>query len=179
MDGFDFQIIYRPGIQNTKPDALRRHAEHHPEKGGHDYQPIEYVLKLGQWVPPGNYGEVIIASVQLVRLGPVVKMSKWLEEEIISKAVDNLILQGPYDKVVKDGALEGCISMLVIYKDAIPFRKGKVWIPNDPRLHLKIIEAKHDSQVAGDMCMDKTMEMVNRNFYCPEMAKDIKDYILS
>ena len=61
--GFDFHIIYRPGSKNTKPDALSRHAEHRPEKGGHDYQPVEHVLKPGQWVP-GNYGQIVLSSVQ-------------------------------------------------------------------------------------------------------------------
>ena len=78
LDRFDFQRIYRPGTQNTKPDALSRHVEHRPEKGGHDYQPIEHVLKPGQWVL-GNYSEVIVASVQFVGLRPLVKMSQWLE----------------------------------------------------------------------------------------------------
>ena len=73
LDKFDFQIIYHPGTQNTRPDALSRHAEHCSKKGGHGYQLIEHVLKPGQWVP-GNYGEVILASVQFVGLRPVVKM---------------------------------------------------------------------------------------------------------
>ena len=63
LDGFDFHIIYRPGAKNTKPDALSRRAEHRPEMGGHDYQPVEYVLKPGQWVP-GNYGQIVLLSVQ-------------------------------------------------------------------------------------------------------------------
>ena len=37
LDGFDFQIIYRPGTQNTKSDALSRRAEHRPENGGRDH----------------------------------------------------------------------------------------------------------------------------------------------
>ena len=45
--GFDFHIIYLPGAKNTKPDSLSRRAEHRPEKGGHDYQLVEYVLKPG------------------------------------------------------------------------------------------------------------------------------------
>ena len=132
-DGFGFQIIYRPGTQKTKPDALSGRPEHCPEKGWHVYQPIEHVLKLGQWVP-GNYGEVIVASFQFVGLRPVVKMSKWLEEEIVSKAADDLIWQALYDKAVEDGALEGRISKLDTYRDGILFRKGKVWIPNNPGL---------------------------------------------
>ena len=63
--------------------------------------------------------------------------------------------------------------MLVTYKYGILFRKGKVWIPSDPGHHLKTMEAEHDSQVAGHMGMDKTMEMVDRNFYWPEIDKNI------
>ena len=104
--------------------------------GGHDYQTIEHVLKPGQRVP-GNYGEDIVASVQFVGLRPVVKMSKWLEEAIVSKVVDDSIWQGLYDIAVEDGALEGCISTLITYKDGILFHKGKVWIPNYPGLRMK------------------------------------------
>ena len=57
-----------------------------------------------------------MASVQFVGLRPIVKMSKWLKEEIVSKAADDLIWQGLYDKTVEDGALEGRISTLVTYK---------------------------------------------------------------
>src|SRR5436853_769558 len=39
LDGYDFNIIHRPGAKNGKPDALSRRAEHRPEKGGQDYQP--------------------------------------------------------------------------------------------------------------------------------------------
>ena len=104
------------------------------------------------------------------------KMSKWLEEEIVFKVADDSIWHGLNDKAEEDGALEGRISMLVTYKDGTLFRKGKVRIPNNPGHHIKIIEAEHDSQVAGHMGMDKTIEMVDENFYWPEMAKDLDLY---
>ena len=106
-------------------------------------------------------------------------MSKWLEEEIVSKATHDFIWQGLYDQAVQDGALEGRISMLVTYKDGILFRKGMVWIPRDSVLRLKIMEAVHNSQVAGHRGMEKTVEIVDRNFYWPEMANNIKDYVRS
>jgi hypothetical protein len=34
LTGVDFKIFYRPGKQNGKPDALSRHLEFCPEKGG-------------------------------------------------------------------------------------------------------------------------------------------------
>ena len=55
--------------------------------------------------------------------------------------------------------------------------KGKVWIPSDPLLRKLIMESEHDSLLAGHMGIDKTMELVDRNFYWLEMAKDIEDYV--
>ena len=44
---------------------------------------------------------------------------------------------------------------------------------------MNILEAEHDSQVAGHMGMDQTIEMCDRNFYWPVMAKEIEDYVRS
>ena len=90
----------------------------------------------------------------------MVKMSKWLEEEIVSKAKSDSIWQELYDKAAEDGVLEGRITALVTYKDGMLFHKGKVWIPGDPLLRRLIMESEHDSRVAGHMGMDKTMELV-------------------
>ena len=109
----------------------------------------------------------------------MVKISKWLEEEIVSKAKSDSIWQELYDKAAEDGAHEVRITALVTYKDGILFRKGKVWIPSDPSLRKLIMESEHDSRVAGHMGMDKTMEIVDRNFYWPEMANNIEDYVRS
>ena len=35
---------------------------------------------------------------------------------------------------------------------------------------------EHDTMVAGHMGIDKTLEMINRNFNWPWMAEDIEDY---
>ena len=106
-------------------------------------------------------------------------MRKWLEEEIVSKAKSDSIWQELYDKAVEDGALEGRITALVTYKDLMLFRKGKVWIPSDPTLRKLIMKSEHDSRVAGHMGMDKTMELVDRNFCWPVMANDIENYVRS
>ena len=95
----------------------------------------------------------------------MVKLRKWLDEEIFFKAKRNLIWQELYDKAAEDGALEGHKTALVTYKDGMLFRKGKVWIPSDPVLRILIMESEHDSRVAGHMGMDKTMKLVDRNFY--------------
>jgi hypothetical protein len=44
LAGVDFKIYYRKGTSNGKPDALSRHPEYCPEKGGGEDRLIQTVL---------------------------------------------------------------------------------------------------------------------------------------
>ena len=95
LDGFEYQIIHHPGVKNDKPDALSRRSEFRPVKVGPGYQPVESVLKPGQWVQ-NDYSEnteVIVSSVMIQGIRPIVKLSKDLEIKIVDKAADDLIWQ--------------------------------------------------------------------------------------
>ena len=87
-------------------------------------------------------------------------MSRWLEEEIVTKAADDLVWQGLYEKAMDEGALEGKFTADVTYKDGMLYRKGKIWVPNVPSLRKQIMESEHDSWVAGHMGMDKTSKLI-------------------
>ena len=83
--------------------------------------------------------EFVLSSDQFQGLRPIVKMSKWLEEEIVTKAADDSIWQKLYTNAVDDGALEGKFAADITYKNGMLFRKGKVWIPEDPSLKKLIV----------------------------------------
>ncbi len=182
-------MIFRPGNKNAKPDALSRRAEHRPEKGGLDHQPVESVLRPEQWIPeshrvgrewrPYEAHEVLLASVQIQGPRPVVKLSKDLEQEIVEKAADDLIWQEVYDKARENGAVEGELLADITYNGGMLYRKRKIWIPRDPTLKKLIMESEHDSHVIGHMGMDKTVELIGRNFYWPGMVDEVEDFVRS
>jgi hypothetical protein len=84
LTGVDFKILYRPGKQNGKPDALSRHSEFRPEKGGGEDQPITTILHKEHFANPiisliSSRGEgtiFIVSSACLSSIPPV----KWSEE---------------------------------------------------------------------------------------------------
>jgi len=70
---------------------------------------------------------------------------------------------------------KGIIEM----KDGCVYRKGILWIPNDKDLIPQILESEHDTKVAGHMWQDKMIELIRRNFWWPQMNKQITDFIRS
>ena len=68
LAAYDFKIIYRPGPQNGKADALLRRSEYTPFRGdsGSEFQPIHIVLKPGQLEIP--QGAVVCLAIQIQRL---------------------------------------------------------------------------------------------------------------
>jgi hypothetical protein len=179
LDGFDFVVIHRPGKANGKADALSRRSEYRPEKGGLSYQPVQQVFKPGQWVSSDELETPVVSSVQLSTLRPVVQMSPSLIKEIVDKAVLDPIYQEEYSKAKTEHAVQGEVLSVITYSDGLLYHKGKIWIPNDIDLKKLIMEAEHDSMVAGHMGMDKTTEMIRRNFFWPKMGEEIEDYVRS
>ena len=54
-----------------------------------------------------------------------------------------------------------------------------VYIPNDKTVKQKILEELHDSQTAGHLGYQKTVQTVNRGFWWQGITEDIKDYVFS
>jgi hypothetical protein len=84
LAGVDFKIYYRKGTSNSKPDALCRHPEYYPEKGGGGDQPIQTVLNERHFstisaISTGGEGMVFCyLAVQLAYL--TTSVSKWTKE---------------------------------------------------------------------------------------------------
>jgi hypothetical protein len=104
LAGVDFKIFYRPGKQNGKPDALSRHPEFCPEKGGGEDQPITMILNKEHCSNPiississgGEDTTFIISSAHLSSI-PLVKWS----EEFLKMVRDARQLDKDYQEAAK------------------------------------------------------------------------------
>ena len=59
-------------------------------------------------------------------IGPVVKISKDLEMEIVKKVADDQIRREEYEKPHEAHTVNGKILADTIYKDGMLYRKGKI-----------------------------------------------------
>ena len=54
---------------------------------------------------------------------------------------------------------------------------GQMYIPDDDSLCMYIITSHHDSPIAGHPGYQKTQELIERQYYWPRLATDIRSYI--
>jgi len=158
LAGIDFRIYYRPGTQNGIPDALSRHSEYRPEKGGVENQPITSVLRK-------NHFEERLASTftcSSARLSSL-PTRKW-SKEFLEKVKEEGKKDKNYKQAMKQEAVAGEPAPKdqkvkeIRIEDGLVYRRNHLWISNS--LIQQIIESEHNTKVAGHMGQDKTIELI-------------------
>jgi hypothetical protein len=51
----------------------------------------------------------------------------------------------------------------LMIEDGILYQKMKLWVPKD--LVKTVLESEHDSKIEGHFGQDKTIELIQRNFW--------------
>jgi len=62
-------------------------------------------------------------------------------------------------------------------KDSIVRRLGKVFIPNNEELKEEILWTHHDAPLAGHPGRFRTQELINREYWWPNITKDVRSYV--
>ena len=67
-------------------------------------------------------------------------------------------------------------SSYTLANDLILF-EGLIYIPNDDSIKTEILRSRHDSPTAGHPGQAKTLELMSRDYYWPQMRKFVNRYI--
>jgi hypothetical protein len=165
LSTYRFVIHYRPGSQNGKADVLSRLPQHRPEKGGDEDQPITTVLK-GKHFAPKKGGYTVLSSVRLASI-PVQAWESSFVEQVKSAAEHDQ----DYADMLKQPDKHHAIAEDLLY------RHGVLRIPNHEPLKKEILHSEHDSVVAGHQGMERTLDLIRRNFWWPAMEEDVREYV--
>jgi len=95
-------------------------------------------------------------------------------EEVFSYEQDDPAWMAELEKAISKSP-----SDHVEYVDGSLYYKGRLYIPDHLELKRTIVSKEHDTLVAGYMGQDKTVELVQRNFFWPQMDSWIRDYVRS
>ena len=56
-------------------------------------------------------------------------------------------------------------------------KEERVYVLKDEKLRVEIIRLHHDTPITGHREQWKTMELVTRNYWWPEVTKEVKRYV--
>ena len=173
LSDFNFVIIYRKGSQNGKADALSRRPEYRFGRGGDDRQPIRSLLKPGQ-LQLNDPPHVVVSSVSLAALLQTSHLAKELLDEVRQVAKQDAEYQQIMQSIKrKDDKVDKHLSV----SEELLWFKQRLYIPNIMPLRLRLLEHDHDSKVAGHWGQAKTLELLTRNWYWPNMEVSVNDYV--
>src|SRR5689334_9887463 len=61
--------------------------------------------------------------------------------------------------------------------DGLIYKGNRLYIPNAISLQLTLISEYHDNKLISHRSIDKTYDMLCRNYYWPNMIDTVKEYI--
>ena len=161
---FDFVLHHRPGKSMGKSDALSRRADH--GVGSNDNSDIILLT-------PGFFAVRALEGLRLTGedrdiMSDIRRGTRDAEkEEAIAKVV----------KELKSTRTRSVRSAEWSLTDSVLYFRGKVYVPDSSDLRRRIVALCHDSRVAGHPGRWKTLELVSRNYWWPQMSRYVGRYV--
>ena len=176
LAGYDVRIFFHPGRQNVKADYLSCRPEYWLEKGG-DRKP-ETILKLENIMPYDEHTTHLVSGARVCSIPPIQWNKEFLEEVRKTASLDEQYESGLRSLSADPGSSNYIqpSEHLTLENDILHY---KVRLYKPRQLVPSILQSEHDSQIAGHFSMDKTTELIRRNFWWPSMIKEIEEYVKS
>ena len=100
-----------------------------------------------------------------------------IEDEFVVQSLwpkANVIVPGKIDDLA---SRKGQVYARYTIEDGMLKRNGKVVVPNQNNLRQRVIRECHDSPCAGHPGVEKTYDLVKRDFFWPRMKNHIHEYV--
>ena len=178
LSRFDFKIIFRPGKQGGKPDALSRRPDY-VEEGDNQERVMTFLKPEQVDVSLLDQSDPILAMYRLA----AVEVPFYDRAQEIRTALDQDPNIAPFLPQIRDTALprkEEDIPYLQHFSTGPQGQilyDGRVYVPEDERLKLDILQEHHDAKTAGHLGQEKTLELITRNYYWPRMRMFVNEYV--
>jgi len=161
---FDFKLVHRPGCSMGKPDALSRRLDH--GKGASDNEDV--VLLQPELIAVRALEGLYLEGPERDMLREIHQRNQRGEqEEPVAKAAREL--QQASSKTV-------CSTEWSEEDGVLQFR-GKIYVPWNSDLRRWVVSLCHDTKVAGHPRCWKTLELVSRNYWWPQISRYIGQYV--
>lgn len=174
LSGFNFTIRYRPGKQGGKPDALTRRSDVYPEEGEGAYalanpQNLQAIFSEGQLISSARATYALDRT--LIDYDVVLRATILDSDSLRLEILRNLELDDIAKSHLSNLELPWSKS-----DSGLLLHNGRVYIPDNNDLKLRILREKHDHPTAGHQGFRKTLELLRREYYWSSMRQFVSDY---
>jgi len=161
---FDFKLTHRPGRSMGKPDTLSQRPDH--SKGTSDNE------------------DVILLRLELFAIRALKGIQSEGPEKDILREIRRENQKGDQEELVAKAARElrqtsGKTVRSVEWSedDGVLRFRGKIYVPQNVDLRRRVVSLCHDTKVAGHPRRWKTLELVSRDYWWPQMSRYIGQYV--
>ena len=161
---FDFKLIHRPGRSIEKPDALSWRPDY--GKGGSDNEDI--ILLRPELIAVQALEGLYLEGLERDMLREICQGNqKGDQKEPVAKAAREL--RQTLSKTVHSAEWSE--------DDGVLRFRGKIYVPRNLDLRRRIVSLCHNTKVAGHPRRWKTLELVSRNYWWPQMSRYVRQYV--
>ena len=164
LGSYNFEIVHRPGKDNTKADLLSRRPDYFPNGDSANKQPHPPILRPEQ------------LSLQATAL----------EETFLEK--DYSFAQEVKEAYETDPVCKKALELArakpqqenhewTVSQEGLLLKKGLIYIPNRKELRARILHEHHDEVTAGHQGRERTKELVSRNYDFENMDKHVRAFV--
>jgi len=169
LQSYSFDLFHRKGSSNQKADTLSRCPAFTSREGGTTAAGQQTLLRKEQWVEIGAM-QLDHDELEVIHIGAL-EVEKLLPEAM-ECIKEKALLDEDYVAICKHRSSGVNVDMNYGIRQDLLCWKNRVYAPNG--LRKRIMESKHDSKVAGHFAIERTIELLMRNFYWPNMAVDVR-----
>jgi len=160
---FDFALHHKPGKSMGKPDALSRRSDHGTSANDNS----DIVL-----LTPKLFAVRALEGLQFTGpeqdiLRDIWQETKQLKEEPVTQAAQEL----------RKSSTCSLRSAEWLECDGLLYYRSCIYVPDTSNLHCRIVSLCHDTKVAGHPGRFKTLEVVSRSYWWPNMSRYVGMYV--
>lgn len=181
LSRYNFQIVYRPGKQNGKADALTRRPGDRPEGNEDDdwqKQQLQTIIPAKKLHPDLLQHLKLENEVQAIsaQLALILPQEQSIYDKIRAAQLQDELCKDTIQRLQNDErdslniALAHCEE-----RNGLLLYQNRVWIPEDIRV--KLLCEVHDQPAMGHPGIGKMIRIIKRQFYWPRMDKTITQYV--
>src|ERR1700742_1282956 len=176
LSAFNYTVHYRPGRLGGKPDILTRRSDVYPKGGDGAYalanpQNMQTLFKDGQLVELLRASYILSPDVRSAEISVQLRATILDFDALHTDIITALGIDEGVAEHLKSPSAPWSLSSngLLLYN-------LRVYVPNANDLRLRVLQSKHDHTSAGHPGFKKTLDLVRREFYWPELHSFISEF---